>query len=149
MWVDEAVITSDQYFAGKPHPTDHDILADDLLARVNDLLDEAERAGIQRRICPNTGTEVSGSKGGSGDGGYRLPGATTGAALSSHKEGRAVDVYDPGGKLDDWLDGFEHGNGDNSKLEEYGLYREAPNATSGWCHLTTRPPKSGRRTFNP
>lgn len=143
------MITADQYFTAKPHTPEHDILADDLLARVNDLRDEAERAGIQRNICPNTGTEISGSKGGSGDGGFRLPSATTGAAMSSHKEARAVDVYDPGGRIDNWLDIFEHGNGDNTKLEQHGLYRESPNATTGWCHLTTRAPHSGRRTFNP
>lgn len=143
------MISTDHYFGAKPHPTDHDILASDLLARVNDLRDEAERAGIPRHVCPNTGTEISGSKGGSGDGGYRLPGATTGAAMSSHKEGRAVDVYDPLDNLDEWLDQFEHGVGDNTKLAEYGLYRETPAQTPTWCHLTTRPPKSGRRTFNP
>jgi hypothetical protein len=29
------------------------------------------------------------------------------------------------------------------------LYREDPGSTPGWVHLTTRAPKSGRRTFIP
>lgn len=144
------MITLTQYFAGKPHAPGLEAVADELLDKVNRLLAEAHDAGeFGRPVCPNTGSEISGSKGGSGDGGFRLSTATTGAATSSHKEARAVDVYDPGGRLDEWLDQFEHGVGDNSKLAEYGLYREAPSATPGWCHLSTRAPKSGRRTFNP
>ena len=144
------MITLEQYFSAKPHTPEDEIAADDLLVRVNALCEEAERIGIVKlRVCPNTGTQISGSKGGSGDGGFRLSSSTTGSARSSHKEAKAVDVYDPGGHLDDWLDDFEIDVGDNLKLAEHGLYREAPNATSGWCHLSTRRPASGRRTFNP
>lgn len=134
-------ITVEQYFQAKPHTPEQDALAQNLLETVNELLDEAQTAGIAQSICPNTGTQISGSKGGSGDGGFRLTTATTGAPNSSHKEARAVDVYDPQGHLDGWLD--------DAILEKYGLYREAPNSTFGWCHLTTRPPHSGHRTFNP
>lgn len=144
------MITVQEYFGGKPHGAEHLAAAEDLLARVNALVSEAEAAGsCSPTVCPNTGTEISGSKGGSGDGGFRLPGSKTGAATSSHKEARAVDVYDPQGKLDGWLDRFEGEGGANSKLEEHGLYREAPIATPGWCHLSTRAPRSGRRTFFP
>ena len=144
------MISAEEYFAGKPHSTEDEIAAADLLVRVNDLLAEAVRlCGFKRPTCPNTGTEISGSKGGAGDGGFRLSTSTTGSAKSSHKEARAVDVYDPGGWLDDWLDDYEIGNGDNTMLAEHGLYREAPNATEGWCHLSTRAPHSGKRTFQP
>ena len=135
------MITQAQYFAGKPHTPEQDAVATEMLTRVNLLLDEAAAAGIQIGVCPNTGTQISGSKGGSGDGGFRLTTATTGAPGSSHKEARAVDVFDPQGHLDAWLD--------DQKLETYGLYREAPSATPGWTHLTTRAPRSGRRTFAP
>ena len=145
----ETVITPAQYFAGKPHSDVHELDADDLLTRVNALLDEYVLQGGRRERCPNTGSEISGSKGGSGDGGFRLPTATTGRALSSHKEAKGVDKYDPQDALDKWLDKFEDGKGGNSKLEEYGLYREHPNSTKGWCHLQTRPPKSGHRTYWP
>jgi len=52
-----------------------------------------------------------------------------------------VDVADGNGKLDETIT--------DALLEAHGLYREHPEATPGWCHLTTRAPKSGRRTFYP
>ncbi len=144
------MITSEQYFQAKPHTQEDDIVADDLLVRVNALCEEAERLGLLALLtCPNTGTQISGSKGGSGDGGFRLATATTGATNSAHKEAMAVDVYDPAGALDEWLDAFEHGVGDNTMLEQHGLYREAPASTPSWTHLQTRRPRSGRRTFQP
>ena len=144
------MITLPQYFGAKPHDEEHEALADDLLTRVNSLIDEAVRVmAFTRNVDLDTGTEISGSKGGAGDGGFRLSTATTGSGKSSHKEAKAVDVFDPRDHLDTWLDDFEHGNGDNTKLEEYGLYREAPEATPGWTHLSTRAPGSGRRTFKP
>lgn len=144
------MITLEQYFQAKPHDAEQEILADDLLVRVNELIDRAVRdGGFTRNVCPNTGSEISGSKGGAGDGGFRLSTSTTGSARSSHKEAKAVDVYDSSGRLDDWLDQYEVGDGDNTVLAEHGLYREHPDSTAGWCHLTTRAPGSGRRTFHP
>ena len=143
------MITAEQDFQGKPHDAEQDILADDLLARVNALLEQAGAAGVVSPVCPNTGTQISGSKGGTGDGGFRLQTSTTGSLHSSHKTAQGVDVFDPEGAIDDWLDDFEVGVGDNVKLAEHGLYREAPSATTGWTHLTTRPPPSKRRTFFP
>lgn len=132
------MITPSQYFQAKPHTDAHEQAAMQLLSRVNYLF---YRMGYEPPNCPNTGTQISGSKSGSGDGGFRLPTATTGAQLSSHKEAKGVDVYDP----DNWLD--DHIT--DELLEECDLYREAPESTQSWCHLSTRPPKSGRRTFNP
>lgn len=144
------MITREQYFGAKPHDTEQEIAADDLLVRVNELVEEAVKAGaFSRNIDPDTGTEISGSRNGAGDGGFRLPTARTGSATSAHKEAKGVDVFDSSDRLDEWLDQFEHGVGGNTKLEEHGLYREAPSATPGWCHLQTRPTKSGRRTFIP
>jgi hypothetical protein len=144
------VITLEQYFGNKPHTKDHESAAKNLLARVNLLISEAIKVNaIDVLIDVDTGTEISGSKGGAGDGGFRLSSATTGRSFSSHKEAAGVDKYDPLNRLDKWLDKFEDGNGGNSKLKEFGLYREHPSATIGWCHLTTRAPKSGRRTFYP
>ena len=144
------MITSAQYFGAKPHTPEHEEDAADLLARVNALVDEAvEDGAFTPTQCPNTGSEISGSKGGSGDGGFRLQTATTGSPNSSHKQARAVDVYDPLNRLDEWLDAFEFGVGDNTMLAKHGLYREAPHATPTWCHMSNRAPGSGRRTFNP
>lgn len=144
------MISIEQYFGGKPHVPADEETADDLLTRVNALVDEGVSIGqVTRKNCPNTGTEISGSAHGQGDGGFRLRDATTGRPLSSHKEAKGVDVYDASGNLDAWLDTFENGAGGNQKLQEYGLYREAPDSTPGWCHLTTRAPHSGHRTFIP
>ncbi len=136
------MISSHEYFGAKTHSDVQDALASDLLRRVNDLIAEAVDDGaFTETIDPDTGTQISGSKGGAGDGGFRLSSATTGSPNSSHKEAKAVDVYDPTGKLDSWIT--------DDILEKHGLYREAPESTFGWCHLTTRPPHSGKRTFHP
>jgi hypothetical protein len=143
------MITSDQYF-GKPHSAQHFADAVDLLQRVNRLGDEAQAFGaFTWSVDLDTGSQISGRAGGDGDGGFRTPSATTGDSGSSHRQAKGVDIYDPSNKLDTWLDGFEDGHGGNSKLEERGLYREDPKATNTWCHLTTRAPHSGKRTFQP
>jgi hypothetical protein len=136
------VITQEQYFAAKPHDGVDEGNADDLLTRVNALIDQfVLEGGGSRMKCPNTGTEISGSKSGHGDGGFRLATATTGKANSSHKQAKGVDVYDPYDTFDAWLT--------DEKLEQHGLYREHPSTTPTWTHLTTRAPESGHRTFWP
>lgn len=108
--------------------------AEFLLEHVNRLL---SAYGKPLPINPNTKTNISGAT----FGGFRPQSCPQGAPGSSHKDGEGVDVYDPDNALDDWLtDGI---------LAAYGLYREAPDATPGWCHLTRRAPKSGKRTFRP
>lgn len=137
-------ITDRDYFgAFHDHPfitNTHRANAADLLERVNKLLTMAERAGVSLEVNPITGTLVSGNR----NGGWRLPNAVVGSPRSAHKEARAVDVYDPhDGDLDDWcLENL-------ALLESLGLYLEHPAATKGWCHLSTRPPRSGRRVFYP
>lgn len=135
------MISIDEYFR-KPSSDAQRDAAEDLLARVAALLILAEVSGVYDNwINPHTRSRVSGSKDGDGDGGFRTPGSRTGAANSAHRDGQGVDVYDPLNKLDDWIT--------DKNLEHVGLYREAPSATPGWCHLQTRAPNSGRRTFNP
>lgn len=109
-----------------------------LLKKVNMLI---ETIGYEPPVCPNTDCQISGSLHGSGDGGFRLQSSKTGAKNSSHKQGMAVDVYDPKGILDAHIT--------DTLLREHDLYREAPSATPGWCHLTTRAPRSKKRTFLP
>jgi len=62
-----------------------------------------------------------------------------GAAKSTHLTCEAVDVADPGNKLDEWLDQ------NPSKLVDSNLWREDPASTSGWVHLDIRPRPT--RTF--
>lgn len=108
-----------------------------LLYRVNQLLDTAVADGVTLLSNPITNSQVSGST----YGGFRPQSCPQGAPTSSHKEGMGVDIYDPYGDLDKWLT--------DETLERFGLYREAPSTTDSWCHLTTRPPRSGHRTFFP
>lgn len=135
------MITIEQYFgpwAGHPDDTaERRNNAEQLLERVNALLEAAEDAGVHIKINPKTCSQVSGET----LGGFRPQNAAQGSSKSSHKQGRGVDVYDPANALDDWLD--------DERLEEFGLYREHPSATKSWCHLTDRMPGSGRRTFQP
>lgn len=140
------MISLPDYFGAKfDHPECTEVMKDNartLLGRVNAMLDEARDAGVYKDwIDPDTGTRISGSKGGSGDGGFRLSTSTTGAAGSQHRKARAVDVYDPNNLLDGWVN--------DVILARHGLYREHPRVTRAWCHLQSVAPKSGRRTFQP
>ena len=134
------MITLQDYFVDKPHPTEYNLNALTLLYRVNNLL--AAYTTDTGLIIPNnpaTGSQVSGS----GDGGFRLPTSTTGSSKSAHKVAQAVDIADHGEHLDKWLDKYP------DALIKYDLYREDPSATINWCHLSTRKPLSARRTFKP
>jgi hypothetical protein len=108
-----------------------------LLSKVNLLLEVAVDDGVDLHRNSVTGSQVSGQT----YGGFRPMDCPQGSSKSSHKQGRGVDVYDPQNDLDDWLT--------DAMLEEYELYREHPDDTERWCHLSTRRPPSGKRTFKP
>ena len=136
-----------QYFGKKiDHPDckpEYVENAKDLLRRVNALYERLFPGSIW--IDPDTNTQISGSKGGDGDGGFRLPLSKTGAPSSSHKKGNGIDPYDPYNTFDNAIT--------DELLEEYGLWREHPDSTPGWCHLQRTPYGSwvsGKtRTFRP
>ena len=139
---DMPFITLEQYFGDKPYTTQEETNAVDLLNRVNGLAGEYQwRTGCLLKIDVDTGTFISGSKNGAGDGGFRLPDAETGRPNSSHKEAKGVDVFDGDGEFSKWIT--------DELLEKYGLFREAPSYTPGWVHLQTRPVRSGNRTYRP
>lgn len=136
------MITVTQYFGAKIPLPEHRANAEVLLEKVNALLDDAhDKASISIPNDPDTGTQISGAKGGAGDGGYRLPDSTTGKPGSKHRTGCAVDIYDPHDRLDKWIT--------RDILIKHGLYREAAPFTLGWCHLSHIEPKSGNRSFIP
>lgn len=135
------MITLEQYFGAKDHTDEQAAAATGMLEKVNALIDWARLGGFMGAIDPDTGTQISGSKGGSGDGGFRLSNAATGKPGSKHKLARAVDVYDPGDVLDRILA--------DADLARFGLFREHPDDTPGWCHLQDLAPGSGNRTFKP
>ena len=99
----------------------------------------AERDGVEFPDNPHTGCGVSGQT----YGGFRPQECTQGAPHSSHKEGLAVDRYDPDGKIDAWC--MSH----LDLLESCGIYIEHPADTPRWSHWTTRRPGSGNRVFRP
>lgn len=142
-------ITIEEYFGPWINHADATVAkrenAQALLGRVNSLLLEAVGAGVEVETNPATHSHVSGQA----YGGFRPQACPQGAPDSSHKTGEGVDVFDPIDALDDWISHFDTENGGNTKLEECGLYREHPDDTRRWCHLTTRAPKSKRRTFKP
>lgn len=78
--------------------------------------------------------------------GWRPPSvnsAVGGSKNSAHCTGEAIDIKDSTGSLKEKvLNNLE-------LLEKHGLYMESPNYTKTWCHLQTRPTKSGKRVFNP
>ena len=136
------MITLQEYFSDKPHPNEYNLNALTLLYRVNNLIAAyTTDTGKLPEINPITGSQVSGSKG--GDGGFRLPTSTTGSSRSAHKLGMAIDLVDHDQHLDKWLDK------NPDALIKYDLYREEPASTVNWCHLSTRKPLSGKRTFKP
>ena len=104
-----------------------------------------EADNVHFPINPKTGTTISGEI----YGGFRPQACPIGAPGSAHKEGQAVDRYDPDNLIDAYITQFDDGNGGNSLLEQVGLYREHPDSTPGWSHWTTRAPASGHRTFMP
>jgi hypothetical protein len=132
------MITQDQYFLGREHSIEQSQNAITMLGRVNPILRRYESStGRILPISPKTNSQISGTT----NGGFRLPDCTEGAPNSSHKQARGVDVYDPDNAIDDWLT--------DTILEQFGLFREHPDSTPTWCHLTDRAPASGHRTFKP
>lgn len=110
-----------------------------LLNRVNGLLAILARHGVVPENNPKTGNPVSS--------GWRPPSynaKVAGAALKSkHMTGHAIDLYDPEGELDEYLNHNTH------LLKEHKLHMEHPSATKGWCHLQSLPPRSGNLIFYP
>jgi len=113
--------------------------AKDLCERSNRLIAIMEDTGLELQINPLTQSLV----GGETLGGFRPQDCPLGAPMSAHKQGMAVDLYDPDNRIDNWLVGHQ------KALEQYGLYFEHPSATPRWSHWGTRKPKSGRRFFYP
>lgn len=65
------------------------------------------------------------------------------SATSKHLSCQAIDLGDEDGALDAWC------LANLKQLEALGLWLEHPDATPGWCHLQTVPPRSGNRVFRP
>lgn len=115
-----------------------------LLPAVWALQRELSARGLAFEINPKTGSFVSGTQ----YGGFRPQDCPEGAPHSNHKEGLAVDLFDPGHRIDQALLATP------ALLEACGVWIEHPDvtvvdATSGWSHWQCVPPRSGRRMFYP
>ena len=140
------MITLEQYVGMWKDSTDWTIErtanAVQLLAKCALLESIARADGVEFPDNQKTGTGISGER----FGGFRPQACKEGAPDSAHKQGRAVDRYDPEGKIDFWcMRNAEVGG----TLEQCGIYIEHPSATMGWSHWTDRPPPSKRRVFYP
>lgn len=136
-------LTVEQYFGKYLHHKDATPEkrenAEKLVAAANRLINLMVMDGVKFKTNPLTGSIV----GGETLGGFRPLDCPIGASASAHKQGMAVDVYDPNGEIDSWL--LSH----QLALKPFGLFFEHPTATKGWSHWSIRAPKSGRRFFYP
>lgn len=137
------MITLEQYVG--PHADSPDWTperqanATKLLVRCGELEAEMVAAGVYFPDNPTTGSGVSGQT----FGGFRPQNCTQGAPHSSHKEGLAVDRYDPHGDIDNWLMAHQ------DALTCYGIFIEHPDSTHGWSHWSIKAPGSGNHVFLP
>lgn len=142
------MISLAQYFG--PHVKSKDLTparranADRLLKAVNRLMMEGIKCGIVFPTNKATGSQVSGET----YGGFRPQDCPIGAPSSAHKEGLAVDIYDPTGAIDTWLMESKEARAifENPLVN---MYFEHPSATIGWSHWSIKAPLSGKRFFFP
>jgi hypothetical protein len=110
-----------------------------LLAACSALEAEMIAGGVAFPVNKKTGSQVSGSL----YGGFRPQSCPQGSPKSAHKEGFAVDRYDPLGHIDAWLMAHQ------DAMDRHGIYIEHPDDTPGWSHWSIRAPKSGKHVFKP
>lgn len=135
------MLTKDQVIGkwkGYVTPQQEDTI-EQLVATCNALIQVMIADGVQFKINPLTGSIVSGET----LGGFRPQNCPIGAPKSAHKNGAAVDLYDPDNSIDQWL--WQHKN----DLSSCGLWFEHPTATPRWSHWSIRKPASGNRFFKP
>jgi hypothetical protein len=110
--------------------------AEDLLTRVNFLL----------ALFYTTNPKAHSRRVNSGWRPPALNAKTPGAApMSNHMTGKAIDVGDDDGSLDEWLMTLPG----QKALVDARLWIEHPSATPRWSHFQSVPPRSGRRVFHP
>jgi len=137
------MITLEQYVG--PHANSPDwtperkFNAGQLLIACSELEAIAVADGVKFPNNIRTGSGVSGDT----LGGFRPQNCPIGAPKSSHKEGLAVDRYDPLGEIDSWC------MANLNKLQDCGIYLEHPTKTMGWSHWTIKAPGSKNRVFFP
>lgn len=117
---------------------------DKLLRAVNRLMMEGVKCGVIFPTNKATKSQVSGET----FGGFRPQSCKIGAPHSAHKDGLAVDIYDPLGAIDTWVMQSKEAKAifENPLVD---MYFEHPSATVGWSHWSIKRPPSGNRFFYP
>lgn len=136
------MITLQQYFGPwweHPDATEERKANAERLLAVCEKLEAEMLTDVTFPDNPATGNGVSGTQ----YGGFRPQDCQQGAPHSSHKEGLAVDRYDPHGDVDAWCMAHQ------DRLKALGIYIEHPDSTPHWSHWTIRPPASGHTVFYP
>ena len=110
-----------------------------LLSKVSDLEAEMIADGVVFPDNPKTGSGVSGEV----YGGFRPQSCPIGKTNSHHKEGQAVDRYDPDNRIDMWCMAHQ------PRLREYWIFIEHPDSTPHWSHWQSIAPSSGKTVFRP
>ena len=132
------MITLEEYYMGRDRAYDlelthsHRFYADQLLSRVNDLLnifhaDHGYYPGVRSGWRPASVNAV-------------VPHASK---KSKHITCQAIDLADNSGTLKQWT--LKNLN----LCERYGIWVESPEFTPTWVHWQSLPPKSGHRVFIP
>lgn len=138
------MITLDDYLGPYRHNADVTPARIDaalaLLDKVNEAILLAENDGIVFPVNSATRNLV----GGSGNGGFRPQDCAIGAPGSTHKQGHAVDIFDPARKLAAWT------CLNKDRLIGVGILAvENPMWTRSWAHWSDVPVKSGNFLFVP
>ena len=113
--------------------------AQTLLAKCAALEVEMVSDGVTFPVNPKTGTQVSGEV----YGGFRPQSCPIGAPRSNHKQGSAVDRYDPEGRIDFWC------MANQPRLRAHGIFLEHPDSTLHWSHWQAVAPASGHTVYRP
>lgn len=113
--------------------------AEKLLDACSELEALARADGMVFPVNPQTSCQIAGQT----YGGFRPQACKQGAPHSAHKEGLAVDIYDPEDEIDEWC------LANQNLLERCGIYIEDPKYTPRWSHWSIRRPSSGNRVFLP
>lgn len=138
------MITIDDYYMGRDKKYPLDLLTD-YRKNAAVTVDLANRLLVGLKVA-NVPLNVNPS-GSMVNSGWRPPsinGATPGASRTSlHMSCQAIDIADPHGEIDNYL------LANPKLLVDIGLWQEHPDSTPGWCHVQTKPPRSGNRVFRP
>jgi len=124
---------------------------DRLAAASNRLMAQGMKEGTVFPISPFTKNQIS-----TDVGGFREQCCATGAPMSAHKQGLALDLFDgANGAIGKWLlKSWADQRSETAKLiKELGFYFEHPDFTKGqythWSHWSLVQPTSKNRFFKP